>query len=175
MENLKFPIGQFNAQDDRWNISKIETLKYFKSHPDLLSTAIKSLTNEQLMTPYRPGGWTICQLVHHIADSHMNAYIRFKLTLTEIDPAIRPYDEGAWAKLPDSNLQLISASISTIKGLHAKWSGLMADLSDEQWKMRYYHPGDETFMPLDVAANMYHWHSAHHLAHIISLMERENW
>jgi len=142
---------------------------------NLLRQSIENLSDQQMQTPYRPGGWTVVQLVHHIADSHMNAYIRFKLSLTETDPTIKPYEEGKWAKLPDSNLTLINSSLNLLKSLHTKWAALMNQMSDQDWNRRYHHPADGSYVDLSTARKMYHWHSAHHLAHITNLIQRENW
>ncbi len=175
MENLKYPIGRFDALDQRWNLNKSENIKYIAQYPALISKAISNLDQDQMQTPYRLGGWTVTQLVHHIADSHMNAYIRFKLALTEISPTIKPYEEAEWAKLPDSNLELIGASLDLIKALHIKWAALMESMTDNQWTRKYQHPSDKSNIDLATVCKLYHWHSAHHLAHITRLIERENW
>ena len=175
MKDLKYPIGTFDDQDPQWNLSGGDNIAYIAKYPQLLWATIANLTDHQMKTPYRPGGWTITQLIHHIADSHMNAYIRFKLSLTETEPTIKPYEEAEWAKLPDYNLEMIPVSISLIKALHTKWSNLMDAMTIEDWKKRYHHPADGSYIDLTTARMMYHWHSAHHLAHITNLVERENW
>jgi hypothetical protein len=175
MKDLKYPIGTFGALDPRWNLSAEENICYMAHYPHLISAAISGLTEEQMETPYRPGGWTVTQLIHHIADSHMNAYIRFKLSLTEIDPIIKPYEEAQWAKLPDSNLKLINTTLVLLKALHTKWATLMESMKDSHWAKRYHHPASSSYVDLGTARKMYHWHSAHHLAHITRLIERENW
>lgn len=175
MENLKYPIGTFDSLDNRWNLSAKDNIDYIAHYPALVWEAIKNLTDDQMQTPYRPGGWTVTQLVHHIADSHMNAYIRFKLSLTEIDPTIKPYEEGEWAKLPDSNVELIGAALDLLRALHTKWAGLMESMTDDDWAKRYHHPADNSYVDLTTARKTYHWHSAHHLAHITTLVKRNNW
>ena len=175
MENLKYPLGTFNPSDNRWNLNPTENIDYLAQYPKLVAIAIADLSDIQMQTPYRPGGWTVTQLVHHIADSHMNAYIRFKLSLTEVDPTIKPYEEGEWAKLPDSNLELVSTALDILKALHTKWAVIMKSMTDSDWKKRYHHPADGSYVDLATARKMYHWHSAHHLAHITSLIHREKW
>ena len=127
-----------------------------------------------MKTTYRPGGWTVTQLIHHIADSHMNAYIRFKLSLTETEPTIKPYEEAEWAKLPDYKLKMIPVSISLITALHTKWSNLMDALKIEDWNRLYRHTADLSYVDLATSRVMYHKQSAHHLAHIAILVERES-
>jgi len=175
MNDLRYPLGKFIATDARWNISTELNVAYLMEYPDLLNNTVSKLSEEQILTPYRPGGWTVTQLVHHIADSHMNAYIRFKLSLTEVDPTIKPYEEGEWAKLPDSIPELTNTTLALLKALHTKWSALMQSMSSDDWNKRYHHPADGSFVELATARKMYHWHSAHHLAHITKLIERENW
>lgn len=174
-ENLSYPIGKFNTNDPRWNISVNQTISYLASYPEELWDLIEPLTDDQMETPYRPSGWTITQLVHHIADSHANAYIRFKLALTEDDPTIKPYREAIWALLPDNPLELIGTSIGMLRAIHARWTYLMAHMTDDDWSRRYYHPDDEEYVELYTARKIYHWHSAHHYAHISALITRENW
>lgn len=175
MDELKYPIGKFDASDPRWNVAAQQNIQYIAEYPEKIINTIAKLDTSQMQTAYRPDGWTVTQLVHHIADSHMNAYIRFKLSLTEIDPTIKPYDEAEWAKLADSTPALINTTLQLLKALHIKWSGLMQSMSDTDWKKRYHHPEDGSFVDLATARKMYHWHSAHHLAHITKLIERENW
>lgn len=175
MTDLKYPIGKFDASDKRWTIGKDHSIDYLFHYPNLLFDTINGFSESQMLTPYRLGGWTVSQLIHHIADSHMNAYIRFKLSLTELKPTIKPYNEGKWAELPDSNLELISLTKNMIVALHAKWGFLMRSMSTEQWTKNYYHPEDQKYVELSTALKMYHWHSAHHLAHITTLMKIKNW
>jgi hypothetical protein len=131
------------------------------------------LSDAQLDTPYREGGWTVRQVVHHIADSHANSYVRFKLALTEDWPTIKPYDEAAWARLADSRLP-IDSSLVFVESLHARWVALLSSLSETDFERGYNHPesGRKT---LSLALAHYDWHSRHHTAHITSLREREGW
>jgi len=127
-----------------------------------------------LQTPYRPEGWTVQQLVHHIADSHMNAYIRFKLALTENKPIVKPYDEKLWAELPDSKLVDVSVSLDLIKSLHKRWTILLKQLTEEELEKEYLHP-ESGMKNLKETICHYAWHCNHHLAHITSLKQRMNW
>jgi uncharacterized damage-inducible protein DinB len=151
-------------------MAAIATLAEF---PGRLSEAVEGLTTEQLDTPYREGGWTVRQLVHHIADSHMNAYIRVRLALTEDWPTISPYDEKAWAKLHDSAAPA-GWSVALVDNLHARWVVMLESLEDEQWERGVKHPENGP-MSVELATQLYAWHSRHHLAHITRLREREGW
>ncbi|MDE3188037.1 MAG: putative metal-dependent hydrolase, partial [Acidobacteriota bacterium] len=131
------------------------------------------LSDVQLDTPYREGGWTARQVVHHVADSHANAYVRFKLSLTEDWPTVKPYDEAAWAKLPDSRLP-IDASLSLIAALHARWVALLESLTAEDFRKGYIHP-ELGRQDLATALAIYEWHSRHHTAHITGLRARQSW
>jgi uncharacterized damage-inducible protein DinB len=142
--------------------------------PSSLELAIQNLDAAQLETPYRPGGWTVQQLVHHVADSHINAYIRFKLALTEINPAIKPYDQEAWALLPDSNLP-INLSLTLLFSLHARWHKLMKEMNESEWQRTIYHPERKIELTLWDLLKSYAWHSRHHVAHILRLRERNGW
>jgi len=139
--------------------------------PTRLRAAVAGLTDAQLDTPYRPGGWTVRQVVHHVADSHLNAYIRLKFALTEEKPAIKPYDQDAWAGLADSRLP-VEMSLATLDGVHARWTGLYRSLTDEQFGRTFRHPEIGT-VTLDRQLQMYAWHGRHHVAHITALRERE--
>jgi hypothetical protein len=141
--------------------------------PGNLSEAVKGLDREQLDTPYREGGWTVRQLVHHIADSHMNAFLRVRLALTEDWPTITPYDEKAWALLPDAAAP-VGWSVALVESLHARWVMMLEALSEEQWQCGFKHPerGSNT---VEMTTLLYAWHSRHHVAHITRLREREGW
>ncbi|MES2765949.1 MAG: bacillithiol transferase BstA [Bacteroidota bacterium] len=174
IETLRFPIGKFDKSGEitdnvlkTW-ISEIEEL------PEQLREATANLTDEQLDTPYRPGGWTVRQVVHHIADSHMNSFIRFKLALTEDMPTIKPYEEALWAELPDGKDMPVDMSLQLLKALHERWIVLLKNLSDEQLNKKFIHP-DSGEVLLKTNIGIYAWHGKHHLAHITSLKERMNW
>lgn len=173
-ENLKYPIGRYQLED-KINKTSIENwIKEIELLPQKLSEAVKGLKKDQLQTPYRPDGWTIQQVIHHIADSHMNAYIRFKLALTENKPIVKPYDEKLWAELPDSKLVDINVSLDLIKSLHKRWTTLLRHLSEEELNKEFLHPESGMKNLKETICN-YAWHGNHHLAHITSLKQKMNW
>lgn len=168
--DARFPIGKFDADrfsDRRANIAVISQL------PADLRVAVGKLDNAQLDTPYREGGWTLRQTVHHIADSHINSLCRFKLALTEDAPTIRPYREELWAELPDSLLP-VEASLQIIDGVHTRWSALLERMTDADFKRELEHP-DSGKWTLDAMLGLYAWHSLHHLAHITTTCKRNGW
>ena len=172
-EDLRFPIGKF---DSNFEVTDELRQKYINTISDLhenLYEAVKNLWDVQLDTPYRPEGWTVRQVVHHIADSHLNSYCRFKLALTEDVPTIRPYYEDRWAELEDSKMP-IDVSMKIIEGIHSRWTSLLNSMSDEDFKRKLNHPESGEWT-LDKFLGLYDWHSRHHLAHITTLAERENW
>ncbi len=171
--DLRYPIGQFDppgsitgADVGRW-IDEIEAL------PEELRRAVAGLTDEQLDTPYRPGGWTLRQVVHHVLDSHLNSYIRFKWALTEEEPAIKTYEEARWAELADYRLP-VEPSLDFLALLHAKWVALLRVLTPEQWSRRFVHP-EWGSVELSWNVGNYAWHGRHHLAHITTTIAREGW
>jgi uncharacterized damage-inducible protein DinB len=142
--------------------------------PANLSAAIAGLNDEQLNTPYRDGGWTVRQVIHHVPDSHMNAYIRFKLALTEVEPTIKPYDEAAWAELSDTRNTPIEVSLTLLESLHARWVVLLQSMTDADFQKQFRHP-ERGVVTLEMNLAMYAWHGKHHAAHITSLRERRQW
>lgn len=173
VEHLKYPIGRFyfdepvdSSQRQKW-IRNIELL------PILLVDAIINLSGEQLNIPYRKNGWTTRQVIHHLADSHLNALIRTKLLLTEDNPSIKPYDEKKWAELNDNKLS-IEPSLQIIKGVHSRWAYLLKTADDADWNRTLDHPESGAWT-LDKLTAQYAWHGNHHLAHITSLKDRKNW
>ena len=175
IELLKYPIGKFAAkenvteQDVKWYINTIALF------PSKLKHAVSALTDEMLDTPYREGGWTVRQVVHHTADSHMNSYIRFKLALTEDVPAIRPYFEDRWAELPEAKSGPVELSLPLIEALHKRWAAMLKNLTPAQLKLRLYHPESKMEMTVEYLIGLYAWHSEHHLAHIVNLKKRMGW
>lgn len=174
-EEFKYPIGKFtrvasiSAQDlSKW-ISDIEAL------PSQLHDAVKNLNDAQLDTPYRPGGWTIRQVVHHLPDSHMNSYIRFKLALTEDNPTIKPYMEERWAELPEAKTADAQLSLDLLAALHKRWAQMLRNMTAEQWKRTFFHPESNKEFPLEIILSLYAWHGKHHLAHITELKKRMGW
>jgi hypothetical protein len=173
--SLRFPIGTFQRPATRTPASRLAALGTLATLPADLRYAVAGLTDAQLDTPYRTGGWTVRQVVHHLADSHMNAFIRLRLALTEHWPTIKPYDEAAWAQLPDSTAP-VEWSLALLESLHARWLLMVANFAedDPRWQRGFRHPesGPTT---VELTTFTYAWHSAHHLAHITSLRQREGW
>ncbi len=175
MHHLKYPIGTFTKPEilDEYVIaSSIETIELF---PRKLELEVAHLTNEQLDTPYRPEGWTVRQVVHHCADSHMNSFIRFKLALTEDTPTIKPYYEDRWAELEDSKGMDIQHSLRLLGGLHARWVVLLKSLTPVALKRVFVHPESGKHVALEENIALYAWHCEHHLAHITTLKETKGW
>lgn len=171
IEFLKYPIGKFQIPNEI-SLEKIqEAAEIIKAFPKNLFMAVSPFSTEQLDTPYRPGGWTVRQLVHHCADSHMNAFVRFKLALTEDNPTIKPYEEAEWAKLPDYSLP-VEPALALIKAVHLKLGTLLESMSPEDFQRTYFHPESKRTQSLGEVALMYAWHSQHHLAHIQHLFLR---
>jgi hypothetical protein len=171
--DLRYPVGQFHCADDLTRDIIEDWITEIEKAPALLREAVKGLTEDQLDTPYRPGGWTVRQVVHHLADSHINSYIRFKLALTENNPTIRPYDEAKWAELVDSR-QPVDISLLLLEALHVRWVILLRSLLPEDYERTFYHP-DSGVMKVGVNIGLYAWHSRHHIAHITSLRDRLGW
>jgi hypothetical protein len=175
MEDLRFPIGKFdrskgaNTPEERKKL--IDTIAEV---PEQLKHALTGLNGKQLDTPYREGGWTVRQVTHHLADSHINAYVRYKLALTEDNPTIKPYREAAWAELADSRVTPIDVSLALVENLHARWVVLLRSLKSEDWNRNLTHP-ESGVMSLDTMLGLYAWHGAHHLAHITELRKRNKW
>lgn len=178
-ENFQYPIGREEDQDvfhsDFSEELKSHLLRDIKLLPSLLELAIQNLDAHQLATPYRTGGWTVTQLVHHVADSHINAYTRFKLGLTEDMPVIKPYDQDSWANLPDTKLVPVNVSLTLLHALHARWFAVLQSLSESQWQRKVYHPEREIEISLWDLLKSYAWHGRHHTAHITKLRERNHW
>jgi uncharacterized damage-inducible protein DinB len=174
MEDLQYPIGPFKAQEAYQRQQRAELIDEIAVTPERLRQAIRGLSEQQLEIPYRPGGWTVRQVVHHIPESHMNSYIRFKLALTEEKPTIKPYDESAWAKLPDVTQTPIEVSLALLESLHSRWTVLLRSMSDNDFKRQFTHP-DIGLMTLEKNLALYAWHGAHHVAHITKLRDRMEW
>ncbi len=178
-EKLRYPVGRESEQEafkSEFNEQlKNALINDIKMLPSSLEFAIQNLDAPQLETPYRAGGWTVQQVVHHVADSHMNAYIRFKLALTEHNPTIKPYDQEAWASLSDTKKLPVNISITFLYSLHARWCQVMEDMAESEWQRTIYHPEREIEMSMWDLLKSYAWHSRHHVAHILQLREREGW
>lgn len=175
MEDLRFPIGKFdrsrvpNTPEERKKL--IETLA---EAPERLQQAVTGLNGKQLDTPYREGGWTVRQVIHHLADSDLNAYVRFKLALTEDNPTIKPFAEAAWADLADSRVTPVDVSLALLENLHARWVVLLRSMKAEDWERKLTHP-EAGVMSLDKMLGLYAWHGVHHEAHITGLRQRNQW
>ncbi len=172
-DDLRFPIGRFNSDIEVTENLLKSFIKTIEKLPDEISNAVKDLNDEQLDTEYRPDGWTVRQVVHHVADSHLNSYCRFKLALTEENPTIRAYYEDRWAELPDNEMP-IDVSINIIDGVHLRWSKILNSMSNEDFRRTLVHPESGNWT-LDKFLGLYDWHSKHHTAHITTLRERKGW
>jgi hypothetical protein len=174
MADPRYPIGRFVPDPNPTPETRVRHIEAIASLPVQMRRAVAGLTDQQLNTPYREGGWTVRQVVHHVPDSHLNAYIRFKLAVTEQNPTIKPYDETAWAQLKDSELTPIEVSLALLESLHARWIVLLRSLSESDFQRKFVHPESGSH-DLDWLLGLYSWHGDHHIAHITSLQERMRW
>lgn len=173
-QDLRYPIGPYTAPNPITGAHRSEWIDQLSLAPSALRKAVKGLSDAQLDTPYRPGGWTVRQVVHHVPDSHMNAYTRFKLALTEDAPTIKPYDESAWANLTEGRTGSPEVSLTLLEALHDRWVRLLRSLDAKDFARQFTHPESGT-LTLDWVLGMYAWHGRHHVAHITSLRDREVW
>ena len=174
LNQLRYPIGRFSAPDEI-SAEQIKTyIKTIEESPVKYRKAVQDLNEEQLGTPYRPGGWTIRQVIHHVPDSHLNSYVRFKLGLTENKPTIKPYDEAKWAELDDSRDTPVEVSLTLLESLHKRWATLLRSMTEKDFQKTINHP-ERGEMRLDKMLALYDWHCKHHLAHIINLRKRMGW
>lgn len=174
MVDHRYPIGKYIAQPFSEK-QLAEWLNDIKFLPQLLENAILNLDEAQLDTPYRDGGWTVKQLVHHVADSHMNAYIRFKLGLTEDKPVINAYREEVWAEMADTKNLPINISLTLLHALHLRWYEIVKNISEEEFNRTVFHPQHQKELSLWFLLGMYAWHGRHHVAHITALREKLGW
>ena len=172
--DLRYPIGRFAYPEHATADAIAAAIARIAAAPNALRVAVERLSPEQLDTPYRPGGWTVRQLIHHLADSHINAYVRTKLALTEHDPVIRPYDEQLWAALPDTVSTPIETSLVLLESLHARWVTLLRACDDGSFDRPLRHP-ETGYLTLGKLIILYGWHGDHHIAHITTLRDREGW
>lgn len=170
----RYPIGQPTPRAELTSSEREACIDRIAALPDRLRAALSGLQDAQLDTPYREGGWTLRQVAHHVPDSHLNAYVRTKLALTETAPVIKPYDEGAWATLPDSSGP-IEVSLRLLDALHARWVSLMRGLPAEAWSRSFVHPESRRSYTLDEVLQLYAWHGEHHLAHVETLRTARGW
>jgi hypothetical protein len=171
---LRYPIGKFKFPDAVSPEDRAKFVEQIAEAPARMKAAVAGLSDEQLDTPYRPGGWTVRQVVHHVPDSHLNSYIRFRWALTEEDPSIKTYHEDRWAELPDARTAPVVASLALLESLHSRWGALLSSLTDQDWKRTFRHP-ELGPVSLEKNAALYAWHGQHHVAHIRGLRERKGW
>ena len=174
MTDLRYPIGKFAYNGPLTQEQKQRYLNDIEQTPANLRTAVNGLSEKQLDTPYRPDGWTVRQVAHHVPDSHLNAYVRTKLALTEEEPTIKPYAEDRWAQLADTQATPVEVSLALLESLHDRWMHLLRSLQPEEWKRSFRHP-ELGLMSLEKNLALYAWHGRHHVAHITSLRERNGW
>lgn len=172
--DLRFPIGRYRQKGEISKEQRDAWIKDLEALPDNLRKAIDQLSDEQLDTPYRPGGWTVRQVVHHLPDSHLNSYTRFRLALTEETPTIKTYEESKWADLPDARTAPVESSLLLLEGLHRRFVALLQTLTDEEFRRTFRHP-ELGEIRLDWTLGMYAWHSRHHVGHINNLRSRSGW
>jgi len=174
MSDLRYPIGMLQPKDSLTVAERAAAIEQVAQTPDRMRAAVAGLNDEQLDTPYREGGWTVRQVVHHLPDSHVNWYIRFKLALTEEEPLIKPFDETRWAELADSQETPVETSLRLLDSVHGRWVVLLRAMRPEEFARRMNHP-EHGVISLDWALWGSAWHGAHHVAHITSLRERMGW
>jgi hypothetical protein len=174
MTDPRFPIGKFHYEGVPSAEQRQKFIGDIAQTPTALRAAVEGLSQQQLDTPYREGGWTARQVVHHLPDSHMNAYIRFKLALTEDEPTIKPYAEDRWAELADTKSTPIEVSLVMLDSLHQRWVELLRSLEPDEWKRKFRHP-ELGVVPLEKNVAIYSWHGRHHVAHITELRHRMGW
>jgi uncharacterized damage-inducible protein DinB len=175
MSDLRYPIGPFGVEGEITAARRDGWLNEIAEAPALLRSAVHGLSEAQFDTPYREGGWTVRQVVHHVPDSHLNAYLRFKLALTEENPTIRPYAEARWAELPDTAGTQVGVSLMLLEALHRRWIVLLRAMREADWSRTYVHPEHQNPFTLDRALALYAWHGRHHVAHITTLRDRLGW
>jgi uncharacterized damage-inducible protein DinB len=173
-EDLRYPVGRLQEDGPLGEERRLELIEQIAETPERLRAAVHGLNHQQLDTPYRPGGWTVRQVIHHVPDSHLNAYVRFKLALTEETPTIKPYAEALWAALPDTGRTAPEVSLALLDALHKRWVILLRAMDDADFARTLQHP-EKGRLTLDQMLALYAWHGRHHVAHITSLREREGW
>ena len=174
MTDLSYPIGKFQFAGSLTEDQKQQAVGSIAEAPAKLRAAVAGLSEVQLDTPYRPGGWTVRQVVHHVPDSHMNAYVRFKLALTEDEPTIKPYEQQLWAELSDTKETPIEISLAMLDALHDRWVRLLRSLRSRDWQRTFRHP-ELGIVSLERNLALYSWHGQHHVGHITALRVREGW
>jgi uncharacterized damage-inducible protein DinB len=174
MTDLRYPIGKFEREGKVTGAQRPELIQQIADTPANLRAAIKNLTEQQLDTPYRPGGWTVRQVVHHLPDSHLNSYVRFKLAVTEQEPTIKTYAETLWAELDDARTAPIEISLQLLEALHQRWVIFLQSLKPADFSRKFHHP-ENGLMTVDDLLRLYAWHGRHHVAHLTALRARMGW
>lgn len=174
MSDLQYPIGKFQRPEKISDEDRKAFIQQIEETPAAMWSAVTGLSEEQIDTPYREGGWTVRQVVHHVADSHMNAFIRFKLALTEDQPAVKTYNQGRWAELPDAKTVPVVVSLNLLDSVHKRFVTLLKSMNAADFARTMNHP-EQGIVPLDLYLSLYAWHGRHHVAHITSLRERKGW
>jgi uncharacterized damage-inducible protein DinB len=174
MADPRYPIGKFSPPAEYTPAARAASIHEIATAPALLRSAVHGLSSEQRLTPYRDGGWTVAQVIHHVADSHMHAYARMKLAVTEDVPAIKAYDENVWASLPDASAADLELSLTLIDALHGRWTTFLRHLSPQNFDRGLMHP-ERGPMTLDRLVALYGWHGRHHAAHVTALRARMGW
>jgi len=174
MTDPRYPIGKFQPKAQIDESERKEAIQHIAETPSKLKAAIKGLTDKQLDTPYREGGWTVRQVAHHMADSHMNSYVRLRLALTETEPTIKPYEEKLWAELHDARTAPVAPSVQMLESLHERWVALLRSLSPSDFSRTFRHPVNGV-RDIDWLLQLYSWHGRHHVAHITGLRQKMGW
>ena len=175
MTDLRYPVGLFSFEEPVSEAQRLAWIKKIAALPGHMRNAVVGLGEDQLETPYRNGGWTVRQVVHHVADSHLNSTVRFRWALTEDTPAIKAYDETRWAELPDAKTAPVELSLGLLESLHNRWVYLLKALDDEAFERSFVHPETGKEISLQRNLALYAWHGRHHCAHITALRERKGW
>lgn len=175
IEQAIYPIGKYVHPDKYLPELQGEWISAIEALPGWLDHCIENLDASQLDIPYRPGGWNTKQVIHHIADSHMNAYVRLKLALTEDNPVVKPYDENSWALLADVDIEPVNISVTLLHALHRRWGTLLRNLNPEDWERTYYHPEKDQNVTIWEMTDLYAWHGRHHMEQVRGLRTRMNW
>jgi len=174
MDDLRYPVGRFRRPDALTSQERNSAISEIADAPQRLRQAVADLDDTQLDTAYRPGGWTVRQVAHHMADSHINSYVRFRLALTEDEPVIKPYEEARWAELSDARTMPVEPSLALLDAMHSRWVGLLRSMSVEGFARTFRHP-ELGLVTLDGNVALYAWHGRHHVAHIANLRARMGW
>jgi uncharacterized damage-inducible protein DinB len=172
--DARYPVGKYEEPAKVTPELRARAIQEIAATPEKLRAAVKGLDDAQLDTPYREGGWSVRQVVHHVADSHMNSYVRFRLALTETEPTIKPYEESAWAKLEDAAHAPIEVSLRLLEPLHERWARLLRSIKPEDFARRFRHP-EHGARTIDWMLFLYEWHGKHHTAHITELRKQKGW